>query len=80
MNKDPLGQPLTSAEATVLRYLTEGYTIARIAQRQRTRPSTIRSRATRARHKLGAATIDHAVQLHAEQHPTQTTAATTRPN
>ncbi|MFD8316300.1 helix-turn-helix domain-containing protein [Kitasatospora purpeofusca] len=79
MSNVPISPPLTSAEATALRYLAAGYTIPDIARRQHTRSTTVRSRVTRARHKLGAITLDHALQLHAQQHPTQST-VTTRPN
>ncbi|MFF2954074.1 LuxR C-terminal-related transcriptional regulator [Kitasatospora sp. NPDC057965] len=62
-----MSQPLTPAEVAVLRYLTEGYTIAEVAHQQATRAATVHNRATRARRKLGASTLDHAVQLYAEQ-------------
>ncbi|MFB8171455.1 sigma factor-like helix-turn-helix DNA-binding protein [Kitasatospora purpeofusca] len=67
MSTPQLGQPLNPAEAAVLRYLTEGYSIAEVARRQGTRAAAVHSRAARARRKLGARTNDHAVQLHAEQ-------------
>ncbi|MEE1786923.1 LuxR C-terminal-related transcriptional regulator [Streptomyces sp. SP17BM10] len=66
MSKPLLGQPLTPAEATVLRHLTEGYTIADIAHQQSARAATVHGRAARARKKLGGLTLDHAVQLYAE--------------
>ncbi|MDH6145517.1 DNA-binding CsgD family transcriptional regulator [Kitasatospora sp. GP30] len=67
LSKPLLGLPLTLAEATLLRFLTEGYTIAEIAHRQGARAATVHSRAARARRKLGAGSNDHAVQLYAEQ-------------
>lgn len=67
LSKPVPGQPLTPAEATLLRYLTEGYTIAEVARRQGSRAATVHSRAARARRKLGANTLDHAVQLYVEQ-------------
>ncbi|MFD7908582.1 helix-turn-helix transcriptional regulator, partial [Kitasatospora sp. NPDC059747] len=66
-----LGLPLTPAEATTLRYLTEGYSIADIAHREGICAATVHSRAARARRKLGAISNDHAVQLYAEQQATQ---------
>ncbi|MER7702391.1 LuxR C-terminal-related transcriptional regulator [Kitasatospora sp. NPDC097605] len=76
MSRPLLGQPLDPAEASVLRYLTEGYTIAEVAHRQATRTAAVHNRAARARRKLGAGTLDHAVQLYAEQQAAQ--AATAR--
>ncbi|MFF4820762.1 LuxR C-terminal-related transcriptional regulator [Kitasatospora sp. NPDC001309] len=70
MSKSLLGLPLTRTEATTLRYLTEGYTVAEIALRQSACAATVRSRAARARRKLGAGSNDHAVQLYAEQQAT----------
>ncbi|WP_327073938.1 LuxR C-terminal-related transcriptional regulator [Kitasatospora purpeofusca] len=67
MSKPLHGQPLSPAEATLLRYLTQGYTIAEVARRQGTHAATLHSRAARARRKLGARTNDHAVQLYAAQ-------------
>ncbi|WP_441245269.1 LuxR C-terminal-related transcriptional regulator [Kitasatospora sp. McL0602] len=75
MSKPLHGQPLSPAETTLLRYLTEGYTVAEIAHRQSASAATVHSRAARARRKLGATSNDHAVQLHAEQ---QTATARTR--
>ncbi|MFB7950146.1 LuxR C-terminal-related transcriptional regulator [Kitasatospora phosalacinea] len=67
MSKPLHGQPLSPAETTLLRYLTQGYTVAGLAQRLGTCTATVHRRAARARRKLGAATLDHAVQLYAEQ-------------
>ncbi|GLW58021.1 LuxR C-terminal-related transcriptional regulator [Kitasatospora phosalacinea] len=67
-NPEPLrGQPLSPGETTLLRYLTQGYTVAGLALRLGTRAATVRRRAERARRKLGATTLDHAVQLYAQQ-------------
>ncbi|MFD8321405.1 sigma factor-like helix-turn-helix DNA-binding protein [Kitasatospora purpeofusca] len=77
MSTPLLGQRLHPAEATVLRYLTEGYTIAEVARRQGTRAATVHSRAARARRKLGARTNDHAIQLHVAQQVNQAATSTT---
>ncbi|WP_405361896.1 LuxR C-terminal-related transcriptional regulator [Kitasatospora sp. NBC_00085] len=67
MSKPLRDQPLSPAETTLLRYLTEGYTVADLAQRLGVCATTVHRRAARARRKLGAVTLDHAVQLYAEQ-------------
>ncbi|MFF2819406.1 LuxR C-terminal-related transcriptional regulator [Kitasatospora cineracea] len=72
MNKpEPLrGQPLSPAETALLHYLTQGHTVAGLAQRLGVRTATVHRRAARARRKLGATTLDHAVQLYAQQQAT----------
>ncbi|MFC8718062.1 LuxR C-terminal-related transcriptional regulator [Kitasatospora sp. NPDC057198] len=75
MSKPLHGQPLSPAESALLRYLTQGYTVVGLAQRLGTHAATVHRRAARARRKLGATTLDHAVQLYAQQ---QTTPARSR--
>ncbi|MFJ2780255.1 response regulator transcription factor [Kitasatospora sp. NPDC087315] len=65
-------RPLTPREADAMRYATSGLDPAQIARRLGITPSAVRSTLQRASRKLGARTLDHAIQIHNQPTPKET--------
>lgn len=72
MTATTLGQPLTTREAEILRYATQGLSNHAISKALWISVDTVKSHLSKAYRKLGAKGRDHAAQLLAAQAETST--------